>query len=113
MLVYYTGTGLNGGDFGYFSEEGILVYHVNASLYKEILEGETYYDVYNNNTDPSDEYGTYDNLIEFIPTGDGDLVFAVGDSLGSVTDDQGNVLKYTFTVESIDENGATLTFTKK
>ena len=113
VLVYYTNTGLNGGDFGYFSEEGILVYHVNASLFKETLDGETYYDVYNNNTDASDEYGTYDNLIEFISTADGELVFSVGDSLGSVTDDQDNALEYTFTVDSIDATGATLTFTKK
>ena len=90
-----------------------MVYHVNASLYKEIYEGETYYDVYNNNTDASDEYGTEDNLIEYVTTKTGEYVYGVGDSLSaSTTDDQGNKIAYTFMVDALTDTTATLTFTK-
>lgn len=115
LLLYYTNDGLNGGEGGYFAEEGIVVYHVNASLYQEVLDGETYYDVYNNNTDPSDPdgYGTEDNLIELLKAGYGSYVYGVGDSLSSsVTDSQGDKIAYTFTVDSLTEQSATLTFQK-
>jgi M6 family metalloprotease-like protein len=112
IVVYYTNNGVNVGG-GYFDDEGIVVYHVNASLYKEIYEGETYYDVYNNNTDASDEYGTEDNLIEYVTTKTGEYVYGVGDSLSaSTTDDQGNKIAYTFTVDALTDTTATLTFTK-
>jgi hypothetical protein len=113
VLFYYKNTGLNGGDAGYFARDGVIVYHVNASLYSEVYDGETYYDVYNNNTDPSDQYGTEDNLIEFVKSANDTFTYVVGDTLPSVTDDQGNTLGYTFTVDSITENYATITFTAK
>lgn len=113
IVAYYTMDGLNDNGFGYFSREGIVVYHVNASLYKEIYEGETYYDVYNNNTDPSDDYGTQDNLIEFVKSAGDTFTYVVGDSLPTVTDDQGNTLCYTFTVDALTADSATLTFTKR
>ena len=114
VLVYYKNTGLNGGEFGYFEEEGILVYHINASLYKEIQDGETYYDVYNTNTDASDtNYGKKDNLIEFVLSTDGEYVYRVGDTISAkTTDDQGNKIAYTFTVDSLTSTTATITFTK-
>ena len=104
--------GLNGGEYGYFEREGVVVYHINASLYSYEYEGEVYYDVYNNNTHESDEYGTKDNLVEFVTTGEGNFTYAQGDRLPSVTDDQGNGLCYSFTVDSIEDGKATLTFTK-
>ena len=113
VVVYYTMTGLNGDGYGYFGCDGILVYHVNSSLYTEEIDGETYYDVYNNNTDPSDQYGTEDNLIEFVKSSEGKFTYAVGDSLPTTTDDQGNALGYTFTVDSLTDGVATITFTKK
>ena len=115
VLVYYTNNGLNAGDAGYFNNAGVVVYHVNASLYKEVSEGETYYDVYNNNTDVSSEdgYGTADNLIEFVKSTDSEYVYAKGDSISANTkDDQGNKLAYTFTVDSLTSTSATITFTK-
>ena len=114
VLVYYKNTGLNGGKYGYFSKEGILVYHVNASLYKYVEEGKTYYDIYNTNTNVSDEsYGTEDNLIEFVLSTDGDYVYLVGDTISaSTTDDQGNTIAYTCTVDSLTDDTATITFTK-
>jgi hypothetical protein len=113
VLVYYTESGLNSGKGGYFDGAGILVYHINASLYKEVYEGETYYDVYNNNTDVSDPdgYGTEDNLIEFVKNGNGYL-FKAGDSLSAnTTTSAGKKIAYTFTVLSLGER-ATVSFTK-
>ena len=113
VIMYYTATELNTGEGGYFTRDGILVYHVNASLFAEEYEGETYYDVYNTNTNASGEYGTEDNLIEFVLSEDGNYTYAVGDSLPALTDDLGNPLGYTFTVDAIDAESATITFTKK
>lgn len=112
IVAYYTAEGLNDGAGGYFARDGIVVYHVNASLYSEDYEGEVYYDIYNNNTDPSDESGTSDNLIEFVKSATDTFTYVVGDSLPSVTDNQGSSLAYSFTVDSIDGGVATLTFTK-
>ena len=112
IVVYYTMDGLNGGEYGYFTREGIIVYHVNASLYKEDYDGETYYDIYNNNTDSSDYYGTTDNLIEYVLSSEGSYTYVAGDSLPTVYDDLGSKLCYTFTVDSINGDEAVITFTK-
>ena len=111
VIAYYTGTGLNAGNGGYFLRDGIVVYHVNASLYKEVIDGTTYYDVYNNNTDPSGYNGTEDNLIEYVKSAADTFTYAEGDTLPGVVDDQGNALGYTFVVDSIDGDYATITFT--
>ena len=113
VIMYYTATDLNAGEGGYFERNGILVYHINASLYAEEYDGDTYYDVYNTNTNASGEYGTKDNLIEFVLTGEGHYTYVAGDSLPTVTDDSGKTLGYTFTIVSIDAESATITFTKK
>ena len=112
IVMYYTQNGLNSGRNGYFDRNGILVYHVNASLYKEEYGGEAYYDVYNSNTAPQGdpEYGTEDNLIEFVTARSGSLMFFEGDSLPTVYDDLGNKLGHTFTVNSIEAEKAILTF---
>ncbi|MBE6532889.1 MAG: hypothetical protein E7676_05230 [Ruminococcaceae bacterium] len=113
IVAYYTNSGLNSGDYGYFERDGIVVYHVNATLSSETSDGETYYDVKNNNTDPSDDYGTEDNLIEFVKTAGGSFTYIAGDTLPTVKDDNGKNLGYTFTVDSLDADTATITFTKK
>jgi hypothetical protein len=110
IVIYYTAEGLNGGDAGYFLRDGIVVYHVNATLYYEDYEGERYYDIYNNNTSPSDSYGTENNLIEFVLSGDENITYIAGDSLPETKTDSGDALEYTFTVVSIEENSATVTF---
>ena len=112
IVIYYTNEGLNSGEGGYFSRDGIVVYHVNASLYSEEYDGEIYYDINNNNTSPSGEYGTKDNLIEFVKSAEGNFTYIEGDSLPSVTDDQGYTLSYSFTVKSVEDGQATLVFTK-
>ena len=115
IVVYYKNVGLNDGEGGYFGRDGIVVYHINASLFREEFNGELYYDVYNNNTDLSDPkgYGTEDNLIEFVKTSGNDFTYTVGDTLPATLDDNGNPLGYTFTVDAITADTATITFTKR
>lgn len=114
IVVYYTMDGLNGGEFGYFENEGIVVYHVNATLEASTENGQFYYDLmYNNNSIYGENYGTEHNLIEFVKTSRGNIVFGVGDSLPTVKDDSGNSLGYTFKVDSLDGDTATITFTKR
>ena len=111
LICYYNNTGLNESPYGLFEDAGIVVYHVNATLASEVYEGETYYYFANSNSDASHEYGTVNNLIEFVTNGS-DYVYTVGDSLSSTVKDDNNVkVPYTFKVDSIDSTKATLTFT--
>ena len=110
VIMYYTNDGLNDGEYGYFADEGIVVYHINATLVAEKEGGVIYYDIYNNNSSPSsDGYGTKDNLVEYVLNG-GSYVYGEGDSLPTVTDDNGEKLDYTFTVVSITDEYVTITF---
>jgi hypothetical protein len=68
--------------------------------------------VYNNNTHSSDQYGTSNNLIEYVKSSNDTFTFIAGDTMGAVTDDSGNALVYNFIVDSIDGDTATITFTK-
>ncbi|MBQ7912520.1 MAG: hypothetical protein IJ308_02100 [Clostridia bacterium] len=116
VLVYYKSVGLNDEalDAHYFARGGVVVYHVNASLYSEDYDGTTYYDVYNNNTDASDENGTYDNLIEYVKSANDTFTYVEGDTLPTdLTDDNGNSLAYNFVVDSVTDDAVTITFTKK
>ena len=113
IVVYYTNNGLNSGYNGDFSRDGIVVYHVNATLFSEEYGGEIYYDVYNNNTDPSDEYGTENNLIEFVKSANDTYTYIVGDTLPVTKDDSGKTLGYTLVVDALTADTATITFTKR
>ncbi|MBQ3571890.1 MAG: hypothetical protein IJA15_03565, partial [Clostridia bacterium] len=113
VIAYYTAEGLNGGNAGYFARDGVVVYHVNASLYKDEYDGEVYYDVYNNNTDSSSDYGTEDNLIEYVLSANETFTYVAGDTISSATyDDQGNKIAYIFEVLSIEDGKVTIEFTK-
>jgi len=112
VIMYYTATGLNSGEGGYFLRDGVVVYHINSTLYAEDYGDETYYDVYNNNTDVSDESGTKDNLVEYVQSSAGNYTYAEGDTLPEVVDDLGNTLGYTFTVDSVTADCVTITFEK-
>ena len=111
IVMYYTNNGLNAGDAGYFSRDGILVYHINASLYMDDSYDEIYYDIYNNNSDASGSNGTVDNLIEYVKSSEGNFTYIEGDTLPSTIDDQGNALGYTFVVDELTSDYATITFT--
>ena len=72
------------------------------------------YFIANTNTDPSDtEQGTEDNLIEYVKISKTSYVYGVGDSLSAATKtDKGAKIAYTFKVDNLTEDSATLTFTK-
>ncbi len=112
VLMYYTDSELNSGAGGYFDKSGIVVYHVDASLFYEEYDGEIYYDVYNTNTDAISEYGTINNLIELMPHGS-EYVYIQGETMKTATDNTGAVLGYTFTVNELNENEATITVSAK
>ena len=113
VIMLYRAEGLNGDIYGYFSGDGIVVYRVNASLIR-LEDGDGYhYNVYNNNTNPSDtEYGTEDNLIELVESPDGDYLFEAGEKAPTLKDSSGKQIGYSFTVNSITASGATITFNK-
>ena len=114
ILMYYKNTGLNEGEeYGYFARDGVVVYHVNASLCKEAQDGTDWYYLYNSNTDPSGEDGSVDNLIEFVKSAEDNFTYVVGDTLPTVTDDNGDALCYNFTVDALTSDYATITFTKR
>lgn len=115
VIMYYRNVDLNSLDMGggYFARDGILVYHINASLQLDTNDGASYYYVYNTNTDPSSEDGTEDNLIEYVKSPEDTFTYVAGDCLGSnIVDDQGNVISYVFTINDMTEDTATLTFKK-
>ena len=59
------------------------------------------------------EYGTENNLLESVLSPQGQIGFVVGDTMPTVIDDYGNELIYTFTVDEITSDYATITFTVK
>ena len=112
ILAYYTSSELNSGAGGYFDENGIVVYHVDASLFYEEYDGEIYYDVYNDNTDLAGGHGTVNNLIELKAHGS-EYVYTEGETMKATTDNTGAALGYTFTVIELNENEATITVSAK
>ncbi len=113
VLAYYKMGELNPEEGGCFEGDGVVVYHVNSSLYPHTKDGKTVYDVYNNNASPETSYGSVDNLIELVASAAGDYVFGIGESLPTVTDDLGEELACTFTVVSITDEAVTITFSAK
>jgi hypothetical protein len=113
ILVYYTNNGVNAGEGnGYFDDEGVVVYHVNAAIY--MPEDSEYYDVYNTNNDIIYiQGGTEDNLIEYVLSCDEEILYGVGDTMPTVIDDYGNELMYNFVVDEITSEYVTITFTLK
>jgi M6 family metalloprotease-like protein len=115
IVAYYKGTGLNdesvGG--GYFARDGVVVYHVNASLVDWDNNGETYYDIYANNTPPTDDSGTVYNLIEYVKSAADTFTYIEGDTTPVITLDSGEELAFTFVVDSLTDDTATLTFTRR
>ncbi len=114
VLMYYTNDKLNQKG-GYFDDEGIIMYHVNASLIQQYYYGTTYYDVYNNNTSYTTpaEYGTKNNLVEYVKYSSSQYVYKQGaKSSSATTNSYGEKIPYTFSVDSLTDSKATLTFTK-
>jgi hypothetical protein len=101
-----------GESYGYFDTVGVVVYHVNAAMY--MPEDSEYYDVYNTNNDIIYiQGGTEDNLIEYVESANEEILYGVGDTMPTVTDDYGNELIYNFVVDEITSEYVTITFTLK
>ena len=114
VLMYYKNDKLNTKG-GYFDKEGIVMYHVNSSLVKEEYYDTTYYDVYNNNSsyNNSSGYGTQNNLVEYVYTSSNGYVHTLGTTSSSnVTNSYGEKIPFTFHVDNLTSEKATLTFTK-
>lgn len=109
VLMYYKKNGLN-ADGNYFTKEGIVMYHIDSSLYQYTENNQTYYVVSNNN-DYGSFYSTANYLIEYIKNGS-EYVYRTGNSSKNiVTNNQENLI-YSFHVDSLNNDSATLTFTK-
>ena len=117
IVIYYRTIGLNSGKGGYFDEDGILIYHVNAELYYEEYLFDGYYELVNDNATQS-LGGSANNLIELVPVrqsmlGNSTYLFTEGKSLGTTFDDSGKRLGYTLTVISLAAGEAVISFNKK
>ena len=111
VLTHYSKEGLNSGEGGYFEQSGLVVYHVNASLYSYTVHGEVYYDVYNNNVSPSTMYGTANNLIEYVTKQDAEYVYIAGDELVGITDDSGDEIGFKISIVSVSDSSTVITIT--
>ena len=114
VIMYYKPTGLNNSYKQYFDKDGIVIYHVNASLYYEEHENETLYQL--NHDNDSGEYGK-NYLVELVGINIGILkvpyfIFTEGMVIGGMIDDSGEILDYIITVDSLGSEEATLTFNK-
>ena len=116
ILIFYTPTGLNGGDDKYHNDYGLVLYHVNAELnYKRYLF-DSFYSLANDNNAKS-AGGSDEDLIEIMPAKRQGLtvtryVFKKGDSLGTLYYGNFVLLSYGFHVDSLTEEEAVVTFTK-
>jgi hypothetical protein len=90
-----------------------VIYHVNASLYYEMRGEDIWYALDNDN----DSGGSHKNfLLELVKINVAFLeipyfVFTEGMTLTYLSDDNGNYLPYTITVDQILSEGARITFT--
>ena len=110
VLMYFKNTGLN-EDSNYFSYRGVVMYHVDSSLYEFIEQNQKYYSVRNNNTFYG-EYAKPNYLIEFVSSGSKIVYQTNTESAKNIIDNQGNKISYYFKVNSLGSTSAQLTFTK-
>ena len=119
IIAYYTDTELNGeingNNAGYCGSNCILVYHVNASLYFEEYGDDCYYYLNNDNTSSNDNAPDDNLLLEYVLE-DKDyslrIAYTNGSTMADQTDDTGELLGYTFTVNYLSSGGAKITITK-
>ena len=110
VLMYYKNEGLNDS---YFKNNGIVMYHINASLRKYGDYGHIDYKIMNNNTSKYSIDGSYNNLIELVANNEKKL-YQVGDILTEeIYDDTNTKLKYSFEIQSISEEEAKIKFIYK
>ena len=114
VLQYYSNDGLNTGsdntNFGLFSNNGLLIYHVDASI-STIQEDDNYYRLVNSNTDETEEGGSEDNLIEFVKNGQ-KIIYSAGDkTISNIVDNNGKKIPYIIEVVSVSDMEITIKIT--
>ena len=108
--MYFKNTGLN-EDSNYFSYQGVVMYHVDSSLYEFTEQNQKYYSVRNNNTFYG-ENAKPNYLIELVSSGSKIVYQTDTESSKNIIDNQGNKISYYFKVDSLGSTSAQLTFTK-
>ena len=114
VLQYYSNDGLNVGsdktNFGLFSNNGLLIYHVDASI-STVQEDNNYYRLVNSNTDETEEGGSEDNLIEFVKNGQ-KIIYSAGDkTISNIVDNNGKKIPYIIEVVSVSDTEITIKIT--
>lgn len=109
ILMYYRPTGLNNSNDKYFSTEGIVLYHVNATLYYEKFLDESFYSLANSNTKGE----SADNLIELVRCNGQSYIMDEKGSLRILFDDSNEILHIGYTVESLNQKEAVITFSRR
>lgn len=113
ILIYYRSTGLNGSKDKYFNQDGIVLYHVNSTLICEEYLNDTFYSLQNSNTAAGHEGGSGYDLLELVDCGVQRYILGEGGKLSTVFDDNMELLHTTYTVVSLTEDEATITFSRK
>ena len=113
ILMYYKQSGLNDSSAKYFDTDGLVIYHVNASLYYETTDGETLY-ILNHDNSSSDGRNM---LLELVSINLGIVeipcyVMPEGAVITGLIDDSGSVLPYLIKVDKIIGDTITVTFKK-
>lgn len=109
VLMYYTKESAN--EYSTYSfDEGIVMYHVNAQLIEYTYYGYDCIDIYTTN-DQSSYYNTGVNLIELEKVNGSSYSLQIGQtSSASIVDDNNQKINYTFTLDSISNGVANITF---
>ena len=113
ILIYYRNTGLNDSKDKYFDQDGIVLYHVNSTLLREEYLNDAFYSLVNSNTASGHNGGSGYDLLEIVNCGNQRYILYEGDKLSTVFDDHVELLHTTYTVVSLTEDEATITFSRK
>lgn len=112
VLMYFEKEGGVNSKSNYEFDQGLVMYHIDASLVKETENSTTYYYVYNTN-DSSGDYATGYYLTELmeLTTTSYSLSTINKSSPSSFTDNSKNKIPYTFSINSMDSSKCNVTFT--
>lgn len=122
IVSYYTNTGLNyfekdGQDTaGFFSRDGIVIYHVDASYIVEEEEGFNYYYLVYNNDFSYEDYEKGLNtdyfLLTFVKSQNDTFTYVAGDRMPTnLKDHNGKKLPYSLQCNYVNEEKASVTLT--
>ena len=122
IVSYYTNTGLNyfekdgQNTAGFFSRDGIVIYHVDASYIVEEEEGFNYYYLVYNNDFSYEDYEKGLNtdyfLLTFVKSQNDTFTYVAGDRMPTnLKDHNGKKLPYSLQCNYVNEEKASVTLT--